>query len=336
MNILLTSAGRRVELLECIQKSLSHSIIYAADKDPIAPTLFVADKAFTVSTITESNYISQLLEISKKHEINGIIPLLDPELMILSNNRNVFNENKIQLVLSNDNSVKIADDKILTSTFFKKIQIKTPVTMKVKNEIIPEIPSKISFPLFIKPRFGSNSRDVGICKNLEEVSFFSSRIDEPIVQENIEGNEVTIDVFGDGTGDIFSMVPRLRLKIRCGEVERALTLDDKLFIEDVIRICKEFKPYGPINIQCFVTDDGPIFSEINARFGGGYPLSDAAGAKFPELLFELINGKKLSNHLGVYKKGLIMSRYDKGIYKNIFDVSDLSWISKIPSNLIGK
>jgi len=332
MNVLLTSAGRRIELFECIKKSPSFDIVYTADTDSIAPALLVTDKGFTVSSITDSNYVFEILEISKKNNINGIIPLLDPELIILSNNISMFNENKIQLVLSNENSIKIANDKILTSTFFEKNQIKTPFTIKVTNENILKIPSKIKFPLFIKPQFGSNSKDVGICKTMDDLYFFSSRIDAPVVQKNIVGNEVTIDVFGDGTGNIFSLVPRLRLKIRCGEVERAITIDDGLFRDDVIRICKEFKPYGPINIQCFVTNDGPIFSEINARFGGGYPLSNAAGAKFPDLLEELINGKKLSNYLGTYKKGLIMSRYDKGLYKNYFDMPD-SWISTIPSNI---
>lgn len=335
MNILLTSAGRRVELFECIKKSSSHNIVYTADTDSIAPTLLVTDKGFTVSPITNLNYSSDMLEISKKNNINGIIPLLDPELIILSNNQNMFNENKIQLVISNQNSIEIANDKILTSDFFKKIQIKTPVTIKATNENISKIESKIQFPLFIKPRFGSNSKDVGLCKTLDELSFFSNRIENPIVQENIVGNEVTIDVFGDGTGNIFSLIPRLRLKIRCGEVERAITIDDKLFRDDVIKICKEFKPYGPINIQCFVTDDGPVFSEINARFGGGYPLSNVAGAKFPELLTDLISGKKLSDYLGTYTKGLIMSRYDKGMYRTIFDMADSTWISKIPPNLIG-
>jgi carbamoyl-phosphate synthase large subunit len=334
MNILLTSAGRRVELFECIKEASLDSIVYTADTDSIAPTLLVSNKGFTVSSITDLNYSSDILEISKKNKINGIIPLLDPELIILSNNQSMFNENKIQLIISNQNSIQIANDKVLTFDFFKKIQIKTPTTIEVTNKNISEIESKIQFPLFIKPRFGSNSKDVGICKTLEELSFFTSRIDNPIVQENIIGNEVTIDVFGDGTGNIFSLIPRLRLKIRSGEVERAITINDKLFRDDVIRICKEFKPYGPINIQCFVTDDGPVFSEINARFGGGYPLSNMAGAKFPELLTDLMNGKKLSNYLGTYTKGLIMSRYDKGVYQTISNMTDSTWISKIPSNLI--
>jgi len=333
MNILLTSAGRRVELLECIQKSLINGKIFAADMDEIAPTLFVANKAFIVSNIFDSNYICQLLEISKNNEIKGIIPLLDPELLILSNNRKVFTENKIQLILSNSDSIKIANDKILTYKFFKKIKIKTPETIEVNKKKI-KITSKINFPLYIKPKFGSNSKNVEMCKNIKELRFFSEKISNPIIQNNIEGKEITIDVFGDGTGDIFSMIPRLRLKTRCGEVERALTLDDKLFREDVLKICNEFKPFGPINIQCFVNDDGLIFSEINARFGGGYPLSDAAGANFPKLLIKLLEGKKLQDYIGIYKRGLIMSRFERGIFKNISSIPDLSWVSKLSSNLI--
>lgn len=323
MNILFTSAGRRVELLKIFQQLLrkKKGKIFAADADPTAPTLHVADKSFIVPPIKSPKYLKSLLEISKKNKINLIIPLEDLELPILASNEDLFKKNGIQLLISSHKSVKLSNDKFATSIFFKKNRIPIP-PFEILNEGISNIKSDLEFPVILKPRYGDGGKGVFRCKDLEELEFFAKRINFPIVQQFINGSEVTIDVFGDGSGSVFSLVPRKRLKVRAGEVERAVTIDDELFREHIIRIASKFKPFGPINIQCIVTSEVPFFIEINARFGGGYPLSDKAGAKFPNLLLDLVNGKSLTSYIGKYQKGLVMGRYDEAVFQDVTNLEN--------------
>ena len=66
---------------------------------------------------------------------------------------------------------------------------------------------------------------------------------------------------------------------------------------------------GPLTLQAFLTPDGPVLSEINARFGGGFPLGLAAGADYPRWLLAMVAGETLEPRLGAYESGLFMTRY---------------------------
>jgi carbamoyl-phosphate synthase large subunit len=132
-----------------------------------------------------------------------------------------------------------------------------------------------------------------------------------IFQEYIEGEEYTIDVFMDSSSKVISVVPRLRLEVRAGEVSKAKTTKDEMIIKEVKKLCDTLKgAYGCITIQLFKTkEDRLIFIEINPRFGGGYPLSYLSGADFAELLIRDFLGEKLE-YSQEWRDDLIMLRYD--------------------------
>jgi len=330
MNILLTSSGRRVELLQIFKRVISTRTdkVFATDVDESAPTLKMADKSFIAPQIKNRSYISFLLKIAKNNKIGLLVPLLDPELNIIAKNAKKFSENGICAMISNKKAIEIARDKLKTYYFFKNHGILTPNTCKSSIDVNNN-PSKFEFPLIIKPRDGSSGNNVVICRDVTELDFYLKQISKPIIQKWFSGVSVTIDVFGDGEGNTASIIPRKRLKTRMGEVERSITISDDLFREQVLKIVKHFKPFGAINLQCIVTSEGPVFLEINARFGGGYPLSDKAGAAFPKLLIDLMKGKKLPSNLGKYRKGLVMSRYEKAVYQNVAKFKNPHYFTKI-------
>lgn len=297
--------------------SANGDTILAADADPTAPALLEADRAIIVPPVSDPSYKQCLLDFCITNKVTAVIPLIDPELPILASAKEEFGRHGVVVLLSDSNSVTIADDKLATAHFFKKNGIPTARTWS-REELLGEGRlNEIQYPVILKPRHGSSGVGVIKCSDPGELDFYLARRYDSVVQEHLAGYEVTIDLFGDGTGFLAAAVPRRRLKIRGGEVERGMTIDDEQFLPWVRKIAEKFKPYGPINVQCFVTDAGPVFTEINPRFGGGYPLADAAGAMFPELVVKLIRGEPLQSRLGMYQRGLIMARYDAAFYSRV-------------------
>ncbi len=315
MNVLLTSVGRRVELVRFFKIALSQEAgkVYAADVDRTAPGLYEADRGFLVPGVTDSNYIDELLNLCKREKINLVIPLIDPELPVLARVRDMFYRYGIRLLVSSPEVIDTGSDKLKTFEFFAGYEIPTPNTISVSEYLGGN--KRISFPLIIKPRFGSAGKDVIICHNEEDIAFFSKRIPEPIIQEYLKGEEVTIDILCDFENAVISVVPRQRLKVRGGEVERALTRREDLLLDWGKRIAECLKPEGPINIQCFLTEKGPVFTEINPRFGGGYPLSYYAGADFPSMIIRMMKGEKVAPCIGDFRDRFVMMRYDHAIFR---------------------
>lgn len=319
MNVLFTSAGRRVELIDIFKKE--GFITFAADSDNTAPSLYIAHKGFIVSPVVNNpeRYLEELLSVCKREQIRIIVPLIDPELVVLAEAKERFLDVGTVILISDSVFVKIAADKYASNIFFKEAGLPTPETLALDDEdILERIIKNNIFPGILKPRFGSSGKGVIHCDNIECFKFLFPRlnINDYVLQKFLSGEEITIDIFGDGTGKLISAVQRKRLKIRGGEVERGITVKYPELFEDAVKFSRKFKPFGPVNIQCFRNEKGRFYTEINARFGGGYPLAYHAGANFIRYIKEMLAGKKLESVVGQdYKEGLVMSRFDEAIYK---------------------
>jgi len=224
MNILLTSVGRRVSLVKFFKEVIDgEGYVYSADCDPTAPGLYVSDKSFLVPRVTDKDYIPFILERCKKENIKLIIPLIDPELPILARERENFLKEGIIPLISSYEKVMIGYDKLLTYNYLVENSFPTPKTFYFKDNISLDM---LNFPLIIKPRFGSASIGVQKCENYQDIEFYSNKISEPIFQEFLHGDEITLDVLCDFDGNPLSIVQRKRLKVRGGEVERGITIKD--------------------------------------------------------------------------------------------------------------
>lgn len=302
--------------------------VFAADCDPTAPALFAADRGYILPKVSSPEYGRYLLELCLSNEINLVVPLIDPELPVLAREKATFLKHGIVLAVSDENVISIANDKLLTAQFFSSVGVPSPVTVDAGSYLTnPEIWPALHFPVVVKPKHGSAGQGMAVCFNHKDMEYCCSKLPEgeAIIQEHLSGSEVTIDVFSDGSGNLIELVPRRRLKVRGGEVERGVTVDCGDFINYVASIVRALKPYGVINIQCFVTPTGPVFTEINARFGGGYPLADAAGACFPEMLVQLALGESIIPRIGQYKRNIVMTRYDSAFYARMEDVQAHVW-----------
>ncbi|MDQ0160549.1 ATP-grasp domain-containing protein [Alkalibacillus salilacus] len=311
INVLVLSSGRRVELVEQFKKAGKalgiNCEIIAGDNSELAPALYYADKSIITPRIDEPNYISFLIEVSKKENISLIVPTIDTDLLLLAKNKEWIEKSAgVKVLISDYNVIDICRDKFNTHNFLLSNGFKVP---KMYSEV--EINDKV-YPLFIKPKSGSSSINTFKVSSEKELKNYKPMIDEPIIQECLAGDEYTVDVFLDFESNVISIVPRLRIATRSGEISKGKIVKDQDIIRDVHSLMKTLKPIGHITVQLFKTKDGIKYIEINPRFGGGAPMSIQSGADSCEYLFKLLSGQELK-YTEDYKNGMIFLRFDRSI-----------------------
>ena len=320
-NILITSAGQRVSLVRAFQKELSafdeKAKVYTIDMNPIlAPACHVSDGYRKIVRVTDKEYVIQLLEICKEWNIGMIIPTIDTELMVLAANKSMFEENGIIPIISSEKFVRICRDKRIVNDFFNQQGISTPRIMDKENP---------TFPLFIKPYDGSRSKDTFIIKSPEELQPYHFFYQKLIFMEYIdpkEHDEYTVDAYYNKKGYLCCVVPRKRILVRSGEINKGVTRKNEIiplfreklsFIEGAV---------GCLTIQLFLNRKTRhvIGIEINPRFGGGFPLSYLAGANYPQWLIKEYFFNENINYFEDWEDNLLMLRYDDEILvKNYVD-----------------
>jgi carbamoyl-phosphate synthase large subunit len=314
MNILISSAGRRVTLVK-IFKNILNTIegkLFVIDNDPNAPTKAFCDEFFIVPKIVDKSFDKIVLDLIQDKKIDIIIPTIDTELMKFVDLSRKIRGKSGRFIISSRELIKIAKDKWLTYQFFLKEKITTPKSWNENNFSLEEIPEK----LFIKPRDGSASQHAYACSK-DQLENFLKIVPNPIIQERLIGKELTIDAFFDFEHNPIHYVIRERIKTIGGESVIGKTIDDsdiREWLIDILYKLGKVGASGPITLQAFQTENGLYMTEINPRFGGGFPLAYRAGATYPEFIIELISGKILKPDFGNYRKNLIMTRY----YQEIF------------------
>ncbi|MBE6413534.1 MAG: ATP-grasp domain-containing protein [Verrucomicrobiaceae bacterium] len=309
MNILITSSGRRVELVqltkECVKKY--NGQVIAADASNDAPTAKFCDIFKQIPKISSPDFIPSLLKICKEYKIDILIPTIDTELKTIAENVEKFSAIGVLVNISSYSVIEICRNKINTQRFFEENNILAP------SFISPNISSEnIKYPVFIKPLDGSSSINAFKVNTAKQLDFFRSYVPNPIVQEMIIGEEYTVDVFCDFNSTPITIVPRRRLAVRSGEILKGKTTRDYAIIKASIDLVEKLKPFGHITLQCIKNDTGIYFIEINPRFGGGAPMSIVAGANSIENLIKLKKGEKLSYNED-WKDNIIFSRFDNSV-----------------------
>lgn len=320
-NILITSAGRRVSLVRFFQKELKkvfpNAKVFTTDANPdYSSACRVSDGYFSVSRVTAPNYIEELLKLVLDNNIKLIVPTIDTELLILSQNIKLFKEKGIDIVISDYDVVKIFRDKRLTHQFFEKYGINCAKEYDKSN---------YQLPIYIKPYDGSRSVDNYVIRTKEELTDYHFSNDKLMFLEYLDHKkhtEFTIDLYYDKNSDLKCFVPRQRIEVRDGEVNKAVT-KDTFFIPEIWEKMKYIDGFrGCITFQVFVNlENKKIYGiEINPRFGGGYPLSYLAKANFPNwIIKEYLLEEKNIPVFNDWEKNLMMLRYDDEVLVHNFE-----------------
>lgn len=315
-NVLLLSAGRRVELVQEFKQDLiaifTEGNVYCTDMYPrLSSACSVADAHFEVPRASAPNYIETILAICLDNQIGLVVPTIDTELELLSRHRNKFESLDIHVLISDLDLVSQCRDKRKTTQLFEKLRIEQPKILD-KNSL--------SFPCFCKPYDGSCSKGaLAIFTEAEltpELLADSKNMFMELVPETY--SEYTIDGYYNRQGVLKCLVPRKRLEVRGGEVSKGLT--KKNFVYDYLLERANQLPgaRGCITFQLFVNEKTQSIKglEINPRFGGGYPLAYASGAKFPEYAIREFLLDEEINFNSDWEADLLMLRYDAKVLQH--------------------
>ena len=286
-NILITSAGRRVSLVNSFKstaKKLDLNLkVFTTDLNPYyeSPTSQFADKSFKIGFFSEPNYVDDLLEICLENDVKIIVPTIDTELKLLADSKNIFMKHGINIIISDSKLINTLDDKFETNIFFNNLGIKTPKILTIDD---------LDYPVFLKPVNGSNSKGIYKADNIDEIRPCDLDSEEMMILKYLDNSiydEYTIDLFYDKNSFLKCAVPRIRLKVVGGESNQGITKKNYIldFVKDKFNFIEG--AIGCLTLQLFSNKSNPtdIYGiEINPRFGGGYPFSYNAGANFPEFI----------------------------------------------------
>jgi carbamoyl-phosphate synthase large subunit len=288
--------------------------VVGVDADKYSVGLYVCDASYHIPVATDDKFISVLVDICKKEQVDAILPAVDEELIVLSRNIRVFEDIGVKVIVSSDYAIDICLDKLKTYEFLVQYGIPVPVSF----DAITNIPE--TYPVILKPRYGRGSKDIVKVRNAYEFEFFRRYIDQPVGQEYLDGDEYSVDILSDFTGKVRSMVSRLRIGTKAGVCVKGITRYHQKIVDYAAKIAEKLKLIGPSNIQCFLMSDGTVkFTEINPRLGGGAALSVKAGSNILSGLIKMIEGETIENCFK-FQEGVVMLRYWEEIYIDEQDI----------------
>lgn len=314
INIALTSSGSApaVAVIKALKKQEKIRFhITALDMDPKSSGNYLADKGLVVPAPSEPGFINKVANICRKNDIECLIPVIDEELYVFADNRDIFVKGGIKLIVNNKDTIRLSRNKFLTQEFCAKENIVTPRTF-LKQDI-----NKIEdsdYPLIIKPLSGRGSKDTLIIKNKKELDFFKRYFKNYIIQEFIEGDEYTIDIVATSKGEILQAVPRQRIAVKAGMSYKGKIVKDPRLIAYGKHVAGKFNINGPANIQCIVNKKNIYLIEVNPKFAAGLPLTVAAGVNIPLILIKSSFGLKIARGELEFKDSLYMLRYWEEVF----------------------
>jgi carbamoyl-phosphate synthase large subunit len=308
--VLFTCAGQRVDIVGAFGRAGATTI--AADVNPLAPALYHADRYELVPRIDDADYVPALRRLVEAHGIALVVPLTDLDQAILAGARDQLGA---LVLLPDADTVERLGDKYQAHLLFEERGIPSPPTW-----LPDEVPADAAFPLLVKARAGFGSRHIYRAADRAELDFFLRYTPvDSIVQACLPGEEFSIDVFCDLDGRCLNAIPRTMIESKGGESIKGMTIKDETLIEFGCFVSETLALVGPANIQCFREPDGThLVTDINPRFGGGFPLPLAAGGRYPELALALARGERPEPRLGDFLEGIVMTRFfaDISLTKN--------------------
>jgi carbamoyl-phosphate synthase large subunit len=300
--VLFTCAGQRVDIVTAFRDAGATTV--AADVDQLAPALYHADRFALVPRVDDPFYVEALRNLVELHDVRLIVPLTDLDHLVLAQARDHL-AGAVALVPGPETIERCAD-KYLAHRFFEEQGIGSPPTW-----LPTEVPQSIRFPVLVKARKGFGSRHIYRADNQTELDFFLRYTTaDSMVQSVCHGEEFSIDVFCDLDGRCLAAVPRTMIESKGGESIKGMTIKDPDLIDFGVRVSEALPIVGPANVQCFREPAGDLqVTDVNPRFGGGFPLPTAAGSRYPELALALANGEQPEQRLGDFREGVVMTRF---------------------------
>jgi len=300
--VLFTCAGQRVDIVSAFGRAGGFTV--ATDADALAPALYHADRMAIVPRIGDRAYIPALAALVQEHDVGLVVPLSDLDQGLLSRSRELLAPALV--LVPEPDTCDAMGDKWLAHRLFEARGIPSP-----RCWLPSEVPEDARYPLLVKVRVGFGSRHIYRADDRNELAFHlrTTPVDS-FVQEQCRGEEFSIDVFCDLDGRCLNAIPRTMIQSKGGESIKGRSIKDWELIEHGCHVAETIGVRGPANVQCFREPDGSLpVTDVNPRFGGGFPVPLAAGGRYPELALALARGERPDPTLGQFREGVLMTRF---------------------------
>lgn len=319
-NILILSAGTRDKVVQYFKKTFEGiGNVIATDCSNLAPAVYEADKFYLVPRINAPGYLDRVLDICKKEEIKAVFSLIDPELSLLAKERAKFEEIGVTPLISDYDLVETCFDKFKMYQFLQEKQIKTGKCYVTKESFYEALESgEMKFPVFVKPVKGSASININKVTTKEEIDVLFSLYDDLMIQEYMDGQEYGADVYVDLiSGKCTSIFLKKKIKMRAGETDKSVSVKNEKAFEMIREFMETSGFRGMNDIDLFEKDGTWYLSEVNPRFGGGYPHAYESGVDIPMQIRNNLLGNENPVTIGNYEEGICMMKYNEVMIKKM-------------------
>lgn len=330
MNILFTSAGRRGYLVRYFKEALREAglkgLVHAGNSQE-SPAFAAADKTVVTPLIYDPGYIDFLLDYCRRWEIRLLIPLIDIDLPVLAARKAEFLKAGTRVVAAEPWAARACNDKWMTWQLLQKEGLKAPKTWLDASQALEAVKSgEAAWPLMVKPRWGMGSLSVYEAENEQELFMLTEKIRREIgrsylkyeaaadmascvlIQQKLKGREFGLDIMNDLEGHHMAVSVKEKLAMRSGETDRAVTVDCPALKEIGARLGRSLKQPGNLDADVFLAEGEYYVLELNARFGGGYPFSHAAGVNLPLAIVRWAAGLPVSKELLAARPGVMAQK----------------------------
>lgn len=313
-NILILSCGTRNKIVQYFRKTFAgKGMVIATDCSDLAPALYEADRYYIVPRMTADGYIDVILEICKKENITGVLSLIDPELSLLAEHEDAFKELGTTVIGSSYELCERSLDKYEMYHWLVEKGYNCAKSYMDKKEFFADIDKgKVSYPVFVKPARGSASIAISKVYDKETLELLVDHDENLMIQEFLDGQEIGADVYIDMiSGEIVSIFTKKKIKMRAGETDKAVSFKDEKLFELIQRFVKEAGYRGQIDIDIFDINGVYYISEVNPRFGGGYPHAYESGSDHMTLIENNLNDIVNEKQIGSYDEDVFMMKYNE-------------------------
>lgn len=312
MNLLILSAGTRNKIVQYFKAALQgEGRVFATDMSELAPAIYEADAYNIVPRMTDEHYLDVIYDICRKEKIDGVLSLIDPELSLLAAHESDFSMLGVKVIGSPYEQCERSLDKFQMYQWLNSHGYHCAKSYMDKEQFYSDLEEgKISFPVFVKPAKGSASIAISKVYDKETVDLLFAHEEGLMIQEFLNGQEIGADVYIDMiSGEVVSVFTKKKLKMRAGETDKAVSFkDEKLFLL-IEQFVKESGFSAQIDIDIFDVDGDYFISEVNPRFGGGYPHAYESGADHMEMIINNLKGNANDKQIGNYRDGSVMMKY---------------------------
>ena len=314
MNMLILAAGTRNKIVQYFKRTFEGvGNVVATDASELGPAIYDADRYYIVPPITKSGYIDIILDICKKEKISGVLSLIDPELSLLAENKERFDALGVTIIGSTYDLCEMALDKMQMYKWLKRHGYNCARSWMDKEEFYRAVDAgEVTYPVFVKPYRGSASISISKVYDKEMVDLLFAHEDDLMIQEFLDGQEIGADVYIDLiSGEVVSIFTKKKIKMRAGETDKAVSFKDPELFALIEKFVLEAGYRGQIDIDIFEINGEYYISEVNPRFGGGYPHAYESGCDHMKLILNNLKGIANEKNIGAYEDGIYMMKYNE-------------------------